>query len=115
MTLSEEFGSGKVLKVLVIGDNVNWSRRSFKAMMPNFEDFKDGQEFLVMYIIVQLHGVKGPGVERNWMHLVVHWRNCQQDCCKSIIRGVSFNNEWSIGDLMCEDCSSCEGFFECFE
>ena len=63
--LSREFGGGKVLKVLVICNNVHWSWRPFEVVLPNFEGFKDGQEFLVMYIIVQLCGIEGLGVERN--------------------------------------------------
>ena len=113
--MSQEFGGGKILKVLVISDNINWSWRSFKAMLPNFKSFEDGQEFLVVYIVVQLHGVENPGVESNWMYLVVGWRYYGQDCCKSVIRGVSFDNEWGIRNPMHEDRSSHEGFFEYFK
>ena len=74
--MGQEFGGRKILKVLVICDDINQSWRTFEVMMPNFEGFEDGQEFLVVYIVVQLHRVESPGVESNWMHLVVCWRNC---------------------------------------
>jgi len=50
--LSEEFGHGEVLEVVVIGDNIYWSQRSFEVIMLNFKSFEDDQKFLVMYIIV---------------------------------------------------------------
>jgi len=115
LTLSQEFSSGKVLKVFVIGDNINWSQRSCEVMSPNFEGFKGGQEFLVVYIVIQLCRVEGLGVESNQMYLVACWRYCGQDFCQSIVGGIGFNGEWSIGDPMCEDWSSHEGFFECFK
>ena len=67
----QEFGGGKIFEVLVIRDDINWSRSSFEVMSPNFEGFENGQEFLVMYIIVQLCGVKSLGVKSDRMYLVV--------------------------------------------
>ena len=58
----------------MIRDDINRSRSSFEVVSPNFEGFENGQEFLVVYIIVQLRRVEGPGVECDWMYLIVRWR-----------------------------------------
>ena len=49
----QNFGSRKIFKVHVVCDNVNWNWSSFKVMVPRFESFEDGQEFLVVNIVVQ--------------------------------------------------------------
>jgi len=49
---SQEFGGGKIFEVHVVRDDVNWSWSSFGIMSPKFEGFENGQEFLVMNIVV---------------------------------------------------------------
>ena len=99
----------------MIRDDVNRSWSSFEVVLPDFEGFENGQEFLVMYIVVQLHGVESLGVKGDWMYLIVCWRYCGQNCCWSIVGGVGFDNEWSIRNPMHKDQSSREGFFKCFK
>ena len=41
-------GSRKVLKVLMIRNNVDGVGRTFQIVPPTLESFKDGQQFLVM-------------------------------------------------------------------
>ena len=38
---SQDLGSGEVLKVFVIGDDVNGSTGAFKVVSPDTEGFKD--------------------------------------------------------------------------
>ena len=47
-------GSRKILKVLMICNNVNGIGQTFQIVPPNLEDFKDGMQFLVIYVVVQL-------------------------------------------------------------
>ena len=47
-------GSGKILKVLMIYNNVDGIGWTFQIMLPNLESFKDGKQFLIMCIVVQL-------------------------------------------------------------
>ena len=44
--------SKKILKVLMIHNNVNGIDRTFQIVLPNLESFKDGQQFLIMCVIV---------------------------------------------------------------
>ena len=99
----------------MIRDDINWSRSSFKVVSPNFEGFEDGQNFLVMYIIIQFCGVEGPRIESDGIYLVVDWEDGGQNFCESIVGGVSFDNEGCIRNPMHEDQSSHEGSLECFK
>jgi len=58
-------GSKKILKVLMICNNVDGISRIFQIVLPNLEGFKDGKQFLVMCIIVQLHCSESVGVKDN--------------------------------------------------
>jgi len=44
--------SRKILKVLMIHNNVDGVGRTFQIVPPNLESFKDGKQFLVMCVIV---------------------------------------------------------------
>jgi len=45
-------GSRKILKVLMICNNIDGIGRTFQIVPPNFESFKDGKQFFVMCIVV---------------------------------------------------------------
>ena len=45
-------GSRKIFKVLMIHNNVNGIGQTFQIVSPNLESFKDGKQFLVIYIVV---------------------------------------------------------------
>ena len=52
LPLGQYLGSRKILKVLMIYNNVNGIGRTFQIVLPNLESFKDGKQFLVIYIVV---------------------------------------------------------------
>ena len=80
-------------------------------MPPNLESFKDGEQFLVMCIVVQLHCSESTRVKGNWMNFIIFINN-EEDCSESIVRGISFHNELSIGNPMSEDRYRSECFLE---
>ena len=45
-------GSRKILKVLIIYNNVNGIGWTFQIVLSNLESFKDGKQFLIMYVVV---------------------------------------------------------------
>ena len=47
-------GSRKILKVFMIYNNVDGIDWTFQIVLPNLEGFKDGKQFLIMCVIVQL-------------------------------------------------------------
>ena len=80
-------------------------------MSPNLEDFKDGKQFLVICVVVQLCRSKSARVKGNWMNFIIFINN-REDCSESIVRGISFHNELSIRNPMSKDKSRGKCFLE---
>ena len=104
-------GSRKILKVLMIRNNVDGIGRTFQIVPSNFEGFKDGKQFLVMCVVVQLCRSESARVKGNWMNFIIFVNN-GEDCSKSIVQGISFHNELSIGNPMSKDRSRGKCFLE---
>ena len=102
LPLGQYFSSRKILKVLIICDNINRIGRTFQIMLPNLEGFKNSKQFLVMYIVIQLHCSESMRVKSNWMNFIIFVNN-EEDCSKSIVWGISFYDELSIRNPMSED------------
>jgi len=64
-------GSKKILKVLMIHNNIDGIDQTFQIVLPNLEGFKDGKQFLVMYVIIQLCYSKNTGVKSNWINFII--------------------------------------------
>ena len=109
LPLDQYLGSRKILKVLIICNNVDGIGQTFQIVPPNLESFKDGKQFLVMCVIVQLRCSESARVKGNWMNFIIFINN-GEDCSESIIQGISFHNELSIGNPMSKN--RCRG--ECF-
>jgi len=77
-------GSRKILKVFIIHNNVDRIGWIFQIVSPNLEGFKDGKQFLVMCVIIQLHHSKSAGVKSNWMNFIIFINN-GEDCSESIV------------------------------
>jgi len=54
LPLGQYLGSRKILKVLMIYNNVDGIGQTFQIVSPNLEGFKDGKQFLIMCVVVQL-------------------------------------------------------------
>ena len=52
LPLGQYLGSRKILKVLMIHNNVNGIGWTFQIVPPNLENFKDGKQFLVICVVV---------------------------------------------------------------
>jgi len=77
-------GSRKILKVLMIRNNVDGIGQTFQIVSPNLKSFKDGKQFLVMCIVVQLHHSESARVKGNWMNFIIFVNN-EEDCSESIV------------------------------
>jgi len=111
LPLGQYLGSRKILKVLMIHNNVDGIGRTFQIVPPNLESFKDGKQFLVMCVIVQLCCSESVGVKGNWVNFIIFVNN-REDCSKSIVRGISFHDELSIRNPMSKDKSGSKCFLE---
>ena len=52
LPLDQYFGSIKILKVFIIHNNVNGIGQTFQIVLPNLKSFKDGEQFLVICVII---------------------------------------------------------------
>ena len=52
LPLGQYLSSRKILKVLMIRNNIDGIDWTFQIVLPNIESFEDGEQFLVMYVIV---------------------------------------------------------------
>ena len=111
LPLDQYLGGRKILKVFMIRNNVDGVGQTFQIVPQNLESFKDGKQFLVMCVVVQLHCSKSARVKSNWMNFIIFVNN-GEDCSKSIVQGISFHNELSIGNPMGEDKSGGKCFLE---
>jgi len=77
-------GSRKILKVFMIHNNVDGIGWTFQIVLPNLESFKDGKQFLVMCVIVQLRHSESTRVKGNWVNFIIFVNN-GEDCSESIV------------------------------
>jgi len=98
----------------MICNNIDGIGQTFQVVLPNFESFKDGKQFLVICVVVQLYCGESAGVKGHWMNFIFFINN-GRDCSESIVQSISFHNKLSIGNLMSEDRSGSECFLEKIE
>ena len=65
LPLDQYLGSRKILKVLMICNNVDRIGQIFQIVLPNLEGFKDSKQFLIMCVVIQLYCSKSAGVKSN--------------------------------------------------
>jgi len=104
-------GSGKILKVLMIYNNINGIGQTFQIVSPNLENFKDSKQFLVMCVVVQLRYSESARVKGNWVNFIIFINN-GEDCSESIVQDISFHDELSIRNPMSKDKSRDKCFLE---
>jgi hypothetical protein len=75
LSTSKNFGGREVGKVLVVGDNVNGIRGTFKIVSPNAESFKDRKQFLVVGIVVEFSRIKRARMKCNGVNFGVVFGN----------------------------------------
>ena len=96
------FGSREVLKVLVIGNNIDRDTGTFKEVAPNTEGLKNSQEFFVMSVVVELRGSKSAGMESHRVDFTGVGLD-GEDCTQSIVGGIGLDNNRLVWNPMCEN------------
>ena len=104
----QDLGAGEILQVLVVGDHIDRRGGALKVVSPVLEGLEDGQELLVMGIIVQLRGGQSPRIVSDRSELRIGANN-GQNASDGIVRGVSLDHKQSIGNPMSENRSGSEG------
>jgi hypothetical protein len=109
LAASEHLGSGKILEILVVCNDVDDVGRALEVVTPDRERLKDCKEFFVVCIVVELGWVEGTRVESDRVKIVVggggrrgrrRFRGGirrigvdRDDCSDSIVGGISFNGD----------------------
>ena len=75
LSLGQYLGSRKILKILIIRNNIDGIGQTFQIVSPNLEGFKDGKQFLVMCVVVQLYHSESARVKGNWMNFIIFINN----------------------------------------
>ena len=109
LPLGQYLGGRKILKVLIIHNNVDGIGQTFQVVLPNLKSFEDGKQFLVICVVIQLHYSKSAGVKGNWVNFIIFVNN-GKDYSESIVQDISFHDELSIGNPMSKDKSKGECF-----
>ena len=69
LTAGQDLGAGEILQVLVVSDHIDWRGGALKVMSPVLEGLEDGQQLLVMGVIVQLRGGQSPRIVSDGLEL----------------------------------------------
>jgi len=88
-----------VLKVFVIYNNIDRKGHTLKIVIPNFTDFKNGQKFHIISVVIQLHKNKILKVKDNWMNFTIFIYN-EKNSSESVAGDIFFHNELNIRDLV---------------
>ena len=83
-------------------------------VMPGAESLVDGEELLVMGIVVEFWRGQRPRAERDRMDLTILTTD-GDDTRNGIVRGVGFHNNGMIWQPMSQDGGRSEGIFEALE
>ncbi len=114
LTPGENLGRSEVLKVLVVRDNVDRKGAALEVVTPNGEGIEDGEQLLVVRVVVEFRGTEGPGPERNRVDFAVVSGN-GQDGSNGVIGGVRFDGDLSIRKPVVKDGRFQEGALEGIE
>jgi len=63
--------SRKILKIFMIYNNINGIGWTFQIVLSNLESFKDGKQFLVMCVVIQLCHSESVRVKSNWVNFII--------------------------------------------
>ena len=92
----------------MVSDHVDQRGRALEVMLPVLEGLEDGQQLLVMGIIVQLRGGQSPRIVSDGSELGIGADN-GQNAGDGIVRGIGLNHKQSVRNPMSEDWSGSEG------
>ena len=71
LPLGQYLGSRKILKVLIIHNNIDGIGWTFQIVSPNLESFKNSKQFLVICVIIQLCHSESARVKSNQVNFII--------------------------------------------
>jgi len=79
LLLGQYLDSRKILKILMIHNNIDEIGQTFQIVSPNLESIKNSKQFLIIYIVIQLCHSESARVKGNWMNFIIFVNN-QENC-----------------------------------
>jgi len=79
LLLGQYLDSRKILKILMIHNNIDEIGQTFQIVSPNLESIKNSKQFLIIYIVIQLCHSESVRVKGNWMNFIIFVNN-QENC-----------------------------------
>jgi len=58
LPLDQHLGSRKILKIFMIHNNIDGINWTFQIVLPNLENFKNSEQFLVICVVIQLQWIR---------------------------------------------------------
>ena len=95
----------------MIGHDIKEGGRALEIMLPVLEHLKDGEQLLIMGIIVELQQGECAGVEGDQAEFVIGAAD-GEDASSGIVRCVGLHNQQSIRNPMGKDRSCSKGILE---
>jgi hypothetical protein len=111
---SKDLRSSEILQILVVRDNVDRKASTFEIMSPMRKGVEDGQQFLVMRVVVEFGRLQRPGPKRNRVNLAVVAGDGKNGG-DGIVRSISFEGNLTVRNPVMEDRSFRKGSLESVE
>ena len=111
MPPGEELGRRKINQIFMVGDHVDCFGSAFEVVTPTLERFEDGQELLVVDIVIELRAGEGAGVESDWVEFIFGSED-GEDCSEGVVGGISFNDNLGVRNPMGKNRSRSESLLE---
>src|ERR1700746_3274879 len=98
----------------MVGDNIHRNGGTFQIVTPGAESLEDGEELLIVGIVVEFRSGQHPRMECDRMNLTILITN-GNDTGNGIVRGVGFHNDGVVRQPMSQNGGGSEGVFEVLE
>ena len=92
----QDLGAGEILQILVVSDHIHQRGRALKVVSPVLKGLKDGQQLLIMSVIIQLRGGQSPRIVGYWSELGIG-ADDRQNASNGIVQGISLDISRALG------------------
>ena len=98
----------------MVCNDINWSCKALKIVVPGPKNLVDSEELLVMGVIVELWSGQSPGIIDDRSSLLVRTTN-GENASNGIVGGICLYDDQSVWNSMGEDRSGGEEIFKVLE
>ncbi|KAG6899368.1 hypothetical protein C0993_010854 [Termitomyces sp. T159_Od127] len=112
LAAAELLGHSEVLQVVVVQVDLDPMQGALKVGLLLLEGFDNGEELLVVNVVVELHRDHQAGVESNGLELITAGVLLQKYTSDGIVEGITFEDNGEGGVEVVKDGGRGEGFFE---